>query len=215
MMSCTEIIRCPSTDREKYQQMASIIDGSPMKKLMHIEGMEVENFGLLKQRLTDIKRRMQALSSLHVSFCRLCSAIQNVNVTHVAGCPSMFNICFKCVGRHAGIGCTGALFKVAHNFCWKCWMPLYDIFGISFHSKKVTEIGHGCANVARDFVKPLACCFFHRRLIAKMHCPCTDISQYQRWLFEGCRVSAGGSGQVPNILLLLETVLKDFKALHH
>ena len=197
-----------------YQEMASTIDGFPMKMLMHVEGLQVENFGHLKQRLIDIKSRMQALSTLHVSFCRLCSAIQNETVTHLAGCPSMFNICYKCLGRHAGAGCAHPLFKVAHNFCWKCWMPLYDIFGISFHSKKVNEIGHACASVGRDFLKPLACTFFHRRQIAKMDCSCTDLSQYQRWLFQGSGVSASGSGQIPNIMLLLEVVLKDFK-MHH
>jgi len=213
VMSCTEIIRCRSSDQEKYQQMASIIDGSPMNMLMHVEGLQVETFGHLRQRLTDINRRMQALSTLHVSFCRLCSAIKNETVSHTAGCPSMFNICYKCLGRHVGAGCANPLFKVAHNFCWKCWMPLYDIFGISFHSKKVNEIGHGCASVGRDFLKPLACAFFHKRQIAKVQCPSTDTSHYQRWLFQGSGVSAAGSGQIPNILVLLEVILKDFKML--
>jgi hypothetical protein len=59
-------------------------------------------------------------------------------------------------------------------------------------------------------MKPLVCCFFYRREIAGVECPCVDIPHYQRWLFEQSPASTAGSGQMPNILFLLEAVFKDW-----
>jgi hypothetical protein len=86
-------------------------------------------------------------------------------------------------------------------------MPLYDIFGVSFHSSKKEDLTN-CKSEARDFLKPLAMVFFHKRGIANMSCPCRDISQYQEWLFLPSGQSVSGMGQVPNILLLMEAFLE-------
>jgi hypothetical protein len=57
-------------------------------------------------------------------------------------------------------------------------------------------------------VKPLCMHFFYNRRIANVSCPSSDISQYQHWLFSNSSESSvSGSGQMPNIFLLLESVL--------
>jgi len=189
--------------------MVAILDGGSIKQLTQVQ-FKGEDFVLLKARLTSIKRRLASLFSMHESFCMLCSVIAKGPRGHSGGCPSVFSICFKCLGRHASYSCAGAYFKAARNYCWNCWMPLFDIFGTSFHSNKLEEIGHGCRNEARNFMKPLVCCFFYRREIAGVECPCVDIPHYQRWLFEQSPASTAGSGQMPNILFLLEAVFKDW-----
>jgi hypothetical protein len=82
-------------------------------------------------------------------------------------------------------------------------MPLFDIFGFSFHSKALCDL-RICTNACRDFLKPLAACFYHRRDIVRLVCPVADLVQYQTWLFSPTSASVSGSGQVPGILLLLE-----------
>jgi hypothetical protein len=82
-------------------------------------------------------------------------------------------------------------------------MPLFDVWGVSFHSK-IKEDLVTCKHDVRDFLKPLSACFFYRRDIVQLACPCSDRLQFQSWLFAHSGEAASGSGQVPNILLLLE-----------
>lgn len=200
------IIGSDVSSQEKYMRMVQVLDGV---------GPQMMEITLLEDKLQDVKQRMMnvvsmlnRLSEIPKIYCLVCSAIAKKRVQHVAGCPSTFNICFRCLGQHHAQGCAEVWFQVARNFCWKCWMPLFDICGVSFHSKNKDDI-ITCKNEARDFVKPLAACFWHKRLIVDMMCPCSDIFQYQRWLFLASQDSVSGIGQVPNILLFLETILEN------
>jgi hypothetical protein len=187
--------------------MARILDGDLSTKVLNVS-VPAENFPLLKMRLNAISRRIQGMET---KSCKLCSILQSSFVHHGAsGCPAIFNMCFTCLGRHPNGSCkSGALFKVKTGFCWKCWMPLNDVFGIGFHSKKKEELGRGCNNAALDFVKPACMQYFYNRASANITCPCSDIAEYQNWLFSyAASSSISGSGQVPMILLLLEAIMR-------
>lgn len=185
--------------------MARIIDGHGNLQTT-VYQIKPDNYTDLKERLKVVYRHLAALPSS--TFCKLCSTVGKQLVTHgISGCPKIFNMCYKCLGKHPSAACSGTLFKVARSFCWRCWMPLHDIFGISFHSKQKSELGANCSNVACDYLKPLALLFFYNRGVAgAIECPCSDLFQYQRWLFEES-ASVSGTGQVPKILLLLEAVI--------
>ncbi len=187
---------------DKYTTMTSIIDGPLQQTIMKVV-TSPDDFNNLRRRLSVILVAVNKLSQVASSVCLLCSAIDNKKVFHSGGCPSIFNTCFKCLGRHSSQKCSQPFFKVAKRFCFKCWMPLFDIFGCSFHSKQTCDL-QNCNSPCRNFLKPLASCFFYRRNVVNLVCPCTDLSQYERWLFSHSQTSASGSGQVPNILLLLE-----------
>lgn len=158
-------------------------------------------------KLTTIDRKLKNMSSS--AACDLCSLIAKSFVHHEGrGCSSIFNICFKCLGRHGSTSCACPFFKAKTGFCWKCWLPTFEIFGVSFHSNRKEHLGVNCTHEARDFVKPLCMHFFHNRSIANVACPCADISQYQNWLFaDSSPSSVSGSGQMPNLLLILIAVL--------
>ncbi len=159
------------------------------------------------ERLVRIRLKLNKVSSIPKMYCLVCSAIATENVKHTGGCTSIYNMCFKCLGQHRAQSCSGRLFKVAPNFCWKCWMPLYDMFGVSFHSSKKEDLVN-CTSEARDFLKPLAMVFYHNRRILDFSCPCRELSEYQEWLFASSEQSVSGMGQVPNILLFLEALLE-------
>ena len=89
-------------------------------------------------------------------------------------------------------------------------MPLHDVFGISFHSKTKEDLV-ACSNSAHEMVKPLVACFFHRRDIVQLACPCGDRAQYNRWLFAPSQESVAGTGHIPNLLLLLEAAVTQMK----
>ena len=83
-------------------------------------------------------------------------------------------------------------------------MPLGDFFGINFHTR---EIGPRCENAAADYMKPLVLLFYYNRDLSTMVCPATTLLQYQAWLFaDNSQCSSAGGGQVPNIVLLLESI---------
>jgi hypothetical protein len=185
--------------------MVCAIDGSG-EKTMEVT-LHKNKVGDIMERLVRIRIRLNRLSDIPKMYCLVCSAIAAEKVTHLGGCTSTYNMCFKCLGQHRSLSCSGRFFKVAPKFCWKCWMPLYDIFGVSFHSNKKDDLIN-CSSAARDFLKPLAMVFFYNRRIASISCPCGDISQYERWLFSESEQSVAGIGQMPNILLLLEDILE-------
>jgi hypothetical protein len=90
-------------------------------------------------------------------------------------------------------------------------MPLFNLFGLSFHGNAKEELSQ-CKNDARNFLKPLAVCFYHKRIsLAGLSYPGGDISHYQEWLFSGSQESVSGLGQLPNIVLLLEAALLQMK----
>ena len=182
--------------------MVSIIDGPLTHTVMEFK-TSPDDFNDLRRRLSTILAAVNKLTQVPSSVCLLCSAIDKKRVSHESGCPSIFNTCFKCLGRHSSQSCSQKFFNVAKRFCFKCWMPLFDIFGYSFHSKEICDL-RNCNSACKDFLKPLASCFFYRRHIVNMVCPCTELSQYQTWLFSHSQTSVSGSGQMPNILLLLE-----------
>jgi hypothetical protein len=187
--------------------MARILDGDLVTKIITVS-VPAENFALLKIRLNAISRRIQ---DMETRSCKLCSILQSSFIHHGhSGCPAIFNMCFTCLGRHRNGCCkSGALFKVKTGFCWKCWMPLNDVFGISFHSKNKEELGSGCNNAALDFVKPACMHYFYNRACAIITCQCKEIAEYQNWLFSYATSSSiSGSGQVHNILLLLEAIMR-------
>ena len=138
--------------------MTRILDGDLSTKVLNVS-VPAEKFPLLKMRLNAISRRIQGMET---KSCKLCSILQSSFIHHGhSGCPAIFNMCFTCLGRHRNGCCkSGALFKVKTGFCWKCWMPLNDVFGIGFHSKKKEELGRGCNNEALDFVKPACMHYF-------------------------------------------------------
>ena len=166
------------SDKAKYERMASIIDGPLTQTIMEFT-TSPDDFNDLRRRLSAMLIAVNKLGNVPSAVCLLCSVIQNKKICHKSGCPSCFNHCFK------------------------CWMPLFDIFGFSFHSKEICDL-QNCTSACRNFLKPLAACFFYRQQILQLPCPCTDLVQYQTWLFSPTSASVSGSGQVPGILLLLE-----------
>ena len=203
------IIGSDISSQAKYMQMVQAIDGHEPQETMEINLPEDRLVETVRHRLLRIQANVKRLADIPSIYCSVCSAIAKKRVQHVGGCPSTFNICFKCLGQHRSHGCANNWFKVSKNFCWKCWMPLFDIDGVEFHSKNKEDLII-CKNEARDFVKPLAMCFFHNRIVVeKMLHPCNgDLSNYQRWLFSASQESVAGIGQVPNIVLLLEAILE-------
>jgi len=199
------LLRCCSHDT-KYQAMSKILDGNHIDKVTTVH-VDTDDFLKFKIMLTTIDRKLRSMSNS--ASCDLCSVLQKSFVCHERhGCSSIFNICFKCLGRHSSLSCTFPFFKVKNGFCWKCWLPTFEIFGIRFHSDKKEDLGVKCSNAANNFVKPLCMHFFYNRRIANVSCPSSDISQYQHWLFSNSSESSiSGSGQMPNIFLLLESVL--------
>ena len=204
-----EILRTNITDQQKVQRMVSVVDGSLLHETLEIRA-PCDNFKVLRNRLDKIVINLGKVARVSAACCMLCSVTRKARVHHAAGCPSVFNICFKCLGRHSGKGCSEKFFNVAKRFCFKCWMPLFDIWGVSFHSK-VREDLVICKHNARDFLKPLSACFFHRRDIVQMECSSSDRSQYQSWLFNHSGEVVSGSGQIPNVLLLLEAAFAQMK----
>ncbi len=70
-------------------------------------------------------------------------------------------------------------------------------------------VHHGANNAALDFVKPACMQYFYNRASANITCPCSDIAEYHNWLFSyAASSSISGFGQVPNILLLLEAIMR-------
>ena len=168
----------------------------------------LDDFADLKARLRTIQQHMIEISRQLPSVCKLCSTICRDTVVHTSrgcsGCPRLFGHCFKCFGLHSGRECTSRLFQVPSRFCWKCWMPLGEFFGVTYHTR---DIGPKCKNAAADYLKPLVLLFYYNRDLATMACPATTLAQYQAWLFaDNSQRSSSGCGQVPNILLLLESV---------
>jgi hypothetical protein len=196
----------PGSDQDKYIAMTRFVDGADQYggvAASRTFEITLDDFNNLRGRLSAIMVAVNRLTRVPVSVCLLCSAIANKRVSHKSGCPSSFNTCFKCLCRHSSKDCAQKYFNVATGFCFKCWMPLFDIFGFSFHSKALCDL-RICTNACRDFLKPLAACFYHRRDIVRLVCPVADLVQYQTWLFSPTSASVSGSGQVPGILLLLE-----------
>ena len=161
-----------------------------------------DDFGKLRNRISDLKYNVQMFLQNNYTCCLVCSAIAQKKICHSSGCPSVFNICFKCFGKHSASTCKEPYFNVAKGFCYKCWMPLQDIFGISFHSKAKEDLV-ACSNSAHEFVKPLLACLYHRRDIIQLVCPCVDKAQYNRWLFSPSKESVAGPGRISNISLII------------
>lgn len=204
-----QILLTSATHQQKYERMVSVVDGSLLHETLEIRA-PCDNFKDLRNRLDNIVINLAKVSRIAADCCMLCSVIRKARVHHAGGCPSVFNTCFKCLGRHSGKGCSEKFFDVAKRFCFRCWMPLFDIWGVSFHSK-IKEDLVTCKHNARDFLKPLSACFFHRRDIVQMECSSIDRSQYQSWLFNHSGEAASGSGQIPNVLLLLEAAFAQMK----
>jgi hypothetical protein len=205
------IIRQEGTGKDKYEAMVRMVDGAmecdlDIKKYSAIP----DDFRNLRNRISDLKYNVQIFLQNNYGCCLVCSAIAQRKICHSSGCPSVFNICFKCFGKHSASTCSEPYFNVAKGFCFKCWMPLQDIFGISFHSK-AKEALVTCSNSAYEFVKPLLASFFHKRNIIQLDCPCVDKAEYNRWLFTPSKESVAGPGQIPNFLLILEAAVTQLK----
>jgi hypothetical protein len=70
-------------------------------------------------------------------------------------------------------------------------------------------LGAMCSHPARNFVKPLCMHFFYNRK-ANVDCPCSDLLQYQNWLFSSVsQRSVSGSGQMPNLFLILDATFEN------
>jgi hypothetical protein len=54
-------------------------------------------------------------------------------------------------------------------------------------------------------------CFYHKRITLGLSYSGGDISHYQEWLFSEAQESVSGSGQLTNIVLLLEAALLQMK----
>jgi hypothetical protein len=189
----------------------AIVDGAMANEVCIKEYNAIPgDFLELRNRIRDIKYHVNVLLQNHPTCCLVCSAIAKKKVIHTGGCPSVFNICFKCFGRHSASRCSEGFFDVAKGFCFKCWMPLFDIFGITFHSKNKEDLVT-CSHSAQILVKPLVACFFYRREILQLACPCVDRAQYNRWLFTPSQESVAGAGHIPNLLLLLEAAASQLK----
>ena len=204
-------MRNQGTGKDKYEAMVRMVDGA-MESDLDIKKYSAipDDFRNLRIRISDLKYSVQIFLQNNYTCCLVCSAISQRKICHSSGCPSVFNICFKCFGKHSASTCSEPYFNVAKGFCYKCWMPLQDIFGISFHSK-AKEALVTCSNSAHEFVKPLLACFFHKRNIIQLDCPCVDKAEYNRWLFTPSKESVAGPGQIPNILLILEAAVTQLK----
>ena len=206
---CTGIIKSHQSDEAKYANMTAILDGTI--GISQVDE-QLDDFADVKTRLRSIQQHIRSISRQSPLVCKVCTTICREPTIHQghgsAGCPRVLNKCFKCFGRHAKGVCTDPLFKVAPKYCWKCWMPLAEFFGISFHS---SDIGPNCDNAALDYVKQLLLAYFYDRDLATMECPASTLIEYQDWLFKDSGISVSGSGQVPNMLLLLESFILRFE----
>jgi hypothetical protein len=198
---CTEIIKSPGSDREKYSRLTTLVDGG-MSATSVKYSVALDNFTDMNTRLQAFQIRLASLARLPRDCCSLCSAgsAGGVIVSHgLSGCPRIFNHCFKCIGKHPGSKCSSPLFKVPKGFCWTCWMPLQSFFGFTFHSECVGSL---CRSPAKDVLKHLAIIFFNNRsFVPTVACTADSPGAYGKWLFETSE-SVAGEGQVPNILRL-------------
>ena len=182
------------TDAQKYRELVSVVDGNTLG-IYHVN-VQLDDFALLRARLQRIQQHMLSVGRGSALACKLCSLVSKELVLHVGyGCARVFNHCFKCFGKHPSSGCSSGFFKVAGRYCWKCWMPLKELFGVSFHSR---DIGQKCDSAALDLIKPMALAFFYDRSMSNMVCPETTLEAYQVWLFKESTTSGSvaGSGQV-------------------
>ena len=200
------IISKGGSDQDKYVAMTKFVDGEVAATSTC--SIVLDDFSSLFQRLKHIHTHLQNLSRYSLLECKLCSTIRHESVSHgVSGCPCEFNICYKCFGHHTGKSCKEPYFKVPADYCWKCWLPLFPIFGIQFHPRSKDDIGNKCSQSALNYLKPLSGHFFYKRGIAGIICPAMNLEQYQQWLFHQSETSMSGIGQVPNILFLLEAMV--------
>ena len=200
------IIKSQTSDREKYCALTRIVDGERSETLSTFT-ISLDNFEELKFRLNKLSRKLATLGRISATFCKLCSAIEGSPKMHTGGCPRIFNHCFKCIGRHAASTCSEGYFQLpAGCVCWSCWLPLQSTFGVRFHSDRKEEIGAGCSNPARGFIKELAIIFFHNRQVApSIQCSSRTKEEYTSWLFQS---SSAGERQLPNIILLVEAAMR-------
>jgi hypothetical protein len=164
--------------------------------------ISLDNFGELGTRLQALRVRLASLARFSSSYCKLCSSVGGKLKGHTGGCPSIFNHCFKCIGKHEGSKCTEGYFQLPSGVCWCCWLPLQTIFGFTFHNN---DIGSKCSNPAQNLLKAFCILFYHDRQVAPdIPCQVQTKQDYGQWLF---KTSSAGEGQLPNVCLLLEAAL--------
>jgi hypothetical protein len=200
------IISQGGSGQDMYVAMTEFVDGEVAAT--NSCTIILDDFSSLLRMLKRVQTHLQMLSRYSHLECKLCSTIRHESVSHgMSGCPCEFNICYKCFGHHIGKSCREPYFKVPSNYCWKCWLPLFPIFGVQFHPRSKDDIGPKCKQSASDYLKPLTGHFFYKRDIASITCPAIDLKQYQQWLFHQSETSVSGNGQVPNILFLLDAMV--------
>ena len=204
---CTGIITSPGSDSDKYGRMTRIVDGAVVETSLKC-AVALDNFAEHRNRLQALRTRLALLAQFSPRSCKLCSLLKGRATMHSAGCPAIFNHCFKCIGVHAGKTCTERYFKLPKGVCWCCWLPLHSTFGFAFHKQ---EIASQCSNPAKDLLKAFTILFFHNRHVAPgVSCVSTTKEEYATWLFH---TSSAGEGQLPNIFLLLEAALVQVESL--
>jgi hypothetical protein len=202
-----EIISRYDTDKEKYISMAKLVDGDLVSPITCT--LELDDFSSLLTRMQVVGKHLVTLS-LHSPFeCKLCTTLQGESVSHgMTGCSQQFNVCHKCFGLHPSKDCTGPLFKLPSGYCWKCWLPLFPILGISFHPREKDQIGNVCKQSAINFLKPLCARNYYQR-VSGMEGNSGSLKEYEAWLFH--QSDTAGLGQVPNLILLIEAAFRKQK----
>jgi hypothetical protein len=104
------------SDKAKYERMASIIDGPLTQTIMEFT-TSPDDFNDLRRRLSAMLIAVNKLGNVPSAVCLLCSVIQNKKICHKSGCPSCFNHCFKCLGRHSSQSCSNKYFNVSSVGC--------------------------------------------------------------------------------------------------
>ena len=169
------IVDTKTTPADKYRIMCGYVDGPSIQALGTFTGPNGE-FGDVKNRLRRIDLELDGIKRVPAAACKVryvylemcvlllnrfkaCFALGRGITFHAAQCHLTVGLCFKCFGRHAGSSCREQI-RVPNRFCCKCWLPLDEFYGMSFHSR---NIGSHCDSKAVDFAKPLAMFWFHHR----------------------------------------------------
>jgi hypothetical protein len=149
-------------------------------------------------RLKRIKHQLNILEgivNMKITCCNLCFILTGEIIEHESiNCHRLYNICLHCFGHHASKHCP-KMPKLG-RMCYKCFIPLDPVSGISFHQEVLT--GQKCTHVAIGILKGL-CMLVH---CSRIEIPGISVQgDFFHWLLQR-------SEHVPNVLRILEFALQ-------
>ena len=164
--------------------------------------------------LQDFEKRLRffqlKMCSIDTQECVLCTLLGNPNHVVQNSCPSIANMCVKCLQTgHGASQCSNFRWHPPQGFCSSCWLPTDSCYGL--HN---SLWGRNCNNVFADATK-----FFvamakqksanpnrqYHRLFAPSRLiphPMDDSHFYKTWLWQEHE-----NTKVPRVVALLEIAL--------